>query len=234
MIAVGLQFGFAVRLQLMKVPVKSASSARAEVTETRIVAAASELFVERGYRGTTMSDVARAAGVSERTVYVRFATKADLLKRAIDVAVVGDTQLVGLSRRDWAIAAMSAPTLEERLRADASGSTALFVRLAPLVAVAAQVEADEPIIAESARSGRQGTFAHQRKFWSNLRAAGLMNPDSDVDWVIATAGLAGTSEVYLSMIRTTTWTSEDYERWRYRTWWLLATTSGPAREIPTI
>ncbi len=207
--------------------VKSPSSPRATATEARIVAAASELFVTDGYHGTTMSAVAKAAGVSDRTVYVRFATKAELLKRAIDVAVVGDTQAVGLSQRDWAVAAMSAPTLEERVQADASGSTELFVRLAPLVGVAVQVEAEEPIIAESARAGRLGTLAFQRKFWTNLRTDDLMNPDSDLEWIIATAGLAGTSEAYLNMTRTTTWTGEDYNRWRTRTWWLLATTPGP-------
>lgn len=207
--------------------VKPQTSARVEATEARIVAAATRLFVTDGYHGTTMSDVARAAGVSDRTIYVRFATKAELLRRAIDVAVVGDTRKVGLSQREWAVAAMSAPTLEERLRADASGSTSLFARLAPLVAVAAQVESEEPAIAESARTGRDGTLAFQHQFWTNLRADGLMNLDSDLDWVTATAGLVGTSEVYLNMTRTTTWTSEDYERWRYRTWWLLATTPGP-------
>lgn len=211
--------------------VKAQSSPRAEATEARIVEAASRLFVVSGYHGTTMSAVARAAGVSDRTVYVRFATKAELLKRAIDVAVVGDTQKVGLNQRDWAIAAMSAPTLEERLRADAFGSTALFVRLAPLVAVAGQVEAEEPVIAESADAGRRGTLAFQRQFWTNLRTDALMNPDSDLDWVIATAGLAGTSEVYLNMTRTTTWTREDYHQWRYRTWWVLATTPGPPGDI---
>lgn len=214
--------------------VKAPTPTRAEATEGRIVAAATKLFVEHGYRGTTMSAVARVAGVSDRTVYVRFTTKADLLNRAIDVAVVGDTQKIGLSRREWAITAMSAPTLEERLRADASGSTALFVRLAPLVGVAVQVEADEPAIAEAARAGREGTLLHQRAFWSNLRADGLMNPDSDLDWVIATAGLIGDAETYLHTTRITTWSSADYERWRYRTWWLLATTPGPPAAAPTL
>lgn len=205
---------------------------RAEVTEARIVAAATVLFVERGYRGTTMSDVAQAAGVSDRTVYVRFDTKADLLNRAIGVAVVGDVQPIGLSHRDWAVTAMGAATLEDRLRADAEGSTALFVRLAPLVAVATQVEADEPVIARAARAGRQGTLEHQQRFWTNLREDGLMNPDSDLGWVIATAGLVGTSEVYLNMTRTMDWTAQDYQRWRYRTWWLLATTLGPPQRTP--
>lgn len=211
--------------------VKPSSSPRAQATEARIVAGASELFVRDGYHGTTMSDVARVAAVSDRTVYVRFATKAQLLKRCIDVAVVGDTKKLDLSQRDWAVAAMSAPTLAERVRSDASGSTALFVRLAPLIGVAAHVEDDEPVIAESARVGRKETFAFQHRFWTNLRADALMNPESDLDWVIATAGLAGTSEVYLNMTRTTSWSSDDYQRWRYRTWWLLATTPGPPAKI---
>lgn len=208
-------------------PVKPPNTSRAEATEARIVAAATELFVQRGYRGTTMGDIAQSAGVSDRTVYVRFATKSDVLKRAMGVAIVGDTQQIELAERDWAVAAMSAPTLEERLRADASGTTALFARLAPLVAVALQVEADEPAIAESARMGRRNAFEHQEKMWTNLRCDSLMNSDSDLDWVISTAGLAGTPEAYLSMTRVTAWTSPRYESWRYRTWWHLATTAGP-------
>ena len=35
------------------------------------------------------------------------------------------------------------------------------------------------------------------------------------------------------MTRTMDWAPEDYFRWRYRTWWLLATTPGPPEQIPT-
>ncbi len=76
-------------------------------------------------------------------VCVRFATKADLLKRVIGVAVVGDTQQIDLAHRDWVVTTMTAPTLHERLVADAAGTTALFVRLAPIIAVVLQVEPDD-------------------------------------------------------------------------------------------
>lgn len=59
-----------------------------------------------------------------------------------------------------------------------------------------------------------------------------MNPLSDLEWVIATCGLLGTSETCLHMTRTITWTSSEYERWRYRTWWHLATTPGPPVDLP--
>jgi AcrR family transcriptional regulator len=211
--------------------VKSGAETRAERTEGRIVAAAAELFLAHGYRGTTLSEVATAAGVSDRTIYVRFATKADLLKRVIDVAVVGDTKQIDLAHRDWVVTTMSAPTLEERLRADAAGTTELFARLAPLVAVAQQVEADEPVIADAAKAGRDGTLASTRFFWSKLRGDGLMNPDCDLEWVIATCGLLGTAETYLHMTRTIAWSSAEYERWRYRTWWHLAITPGPPANL---
>lgn len=208
--------------------VKNENETRAERTEGRIVAAAAKLFVAHGYRGTTLSEVAAAAGVSDRTIYVRFATKADLLKRVIDVAVVGDTKQIDLAHRDWVLRSMRAPTLEDRLRADAAGTTQALVRLAPLIAVALQVEADEPVIAASAQAGREETLAYARSFWSQLRADGLMNPDCDLEWVIATCALLGDSETYLHMTRTIRWSPSEYERWRYRTWRHFATTPGPA------
>ena len=47
------------------------------LTERRILEAATELFIERGYVGTSLLAVAEAAGVAPRTVYVRFRSKAE-------------------------------------------------------------------------------------------------------------------------------------------------------------
>jgi len=205
----------------------STSGSRAERTERRIVDAAAELFVTRGYRGTTLSDVAKAAGVSDRTVYVRFDSKADLLKRVVDVAVVGDTQAIDLAHRDWVLTAMNAATLQERVAADASGTAELMARIAPVLAVALQVEADEPLIAAASQAAREATYAQVRAFWTKLRADGLMDPGSDLEWVITTSALLANAETYLHMTRTIRWTPADYELWRRRTWLHLATTAGP-------
>jgi AcrR family transcriptional regulator len=55
---------------------------RADATRLRIVKAAYELFCERGYAGTMLSDVAAAAGVAVQTVRFNFHTKGELLSRA--------------------------------------------------------------------------------------------------------------------------------------------------------
>ena len=62
----------------------------------RMVEAAHELFVARGYAATTIAAIAETADVSVPTVYAGFAGKADLLKHAIDVAIAGDTEPVAV------------------------------------------------------------------------------------------------------------------------------------------
>src|SRR3954454_6206628 len=48
-------------------------------TRESIAAAAMELFQARGFEAVTVADVARAADVSEKTVFNHFATKEDLV-----------------------------------------------------------------------------------------------------------------------------------------------------------
>jgi AcrR family transcriptional regulator len=91
-----------------------------------------------GYVATTLEAVARRARVAARTVYVRFGTKAVLFKRVVDVAIVGDTEPVGVLGRDWMRLAMTAPTLAERVAAGAAISRQIMQRTGPLFAVAQQ------------------------------------------------------------------------------------------------
>lgn len=56
---------------------------RVASTDTAILEAAVELLSQRGYRGMTVAAVAAAAGVSEPTVYLRYASKHDLAVAAI-------------------------------------------------------------------------------------------------------------------------------------------------------
>jgi len=49
-------------------------------TETKILAAATELFSERGYAGTTTRAIANRAGVNEVTLFRRFENKAGVLR----------------------------------------------------------------------------------------------------------------------------------------------------------
>jgi AcrR family transcriptional regulator len=59
-------------------------SERGRRTRERLVTAARQVFEERGFDATRMSDIAQAAGVSHGTVYTWFATKEDVLHGTVD------------------------------------------------------------------------------------------------------------------------------------------------------
>src|ERR1700722_4494695 len=85
-------------------------AARALETRRRIRMAAEVLFLRDGYARTTMTAVARAAGVVEKTVYLVFPTKAALLNEMIVTAVRGEDARRPLAERHRA--ALAAPPLE--------------------------------------------------------------------------------------------------------------------------
>src|SRR6476661_7617424 len=140
--------------------------AQTALTEQRIVAAATALFLADGYVATTLEAVARRASVAARTVYVRFGTKAALFKRVVDVAIVGDTRPIDVLGRDWAQVALTAPTAAERIAAGAAMGRQIMERTGALFAVAQQAAAVEPLIAGFWQQGREQSRHAQAVIWT--------------------------------------------------------------------
>ena len=61
---------------------------RKEARPGELIAAALDLFVERGYAATRMDDVATHAGVTKGTLYLYFANKEALFKAVIEQSIV--------------------------------------------------------------------------------------------------------------------------------------------------
>lgn len=61
---------------------------RKESRPAELLAAALELFVERGYAGTRLDDIASRAGVSKGTLYLYFANKEELFKALVRENIV--------------------------------------------------------------------------------------------------------------------------------------------------
>jgi AcrR family transcriptional regulator len=159
-------------------------------TEGRVLAAATRLFLQRGYTATTLTDVAQAADVGERTVYVRFGSKALLFKRVVDAAI-----------------------LEARIRATASANRQIVERTGALFAVAQQAAAVEPLIAEFWQHGRAGLRHGQRMVWARMADDRLLPPGCDLEWIIDTASVVVSPETYLLITRMMGWDLDTYEAW---------------------
>lgn len=74
----------------------------------RLCEAALECFIRHGYEKTTMSDIAKEAGIARPTLYKHFKTKADVLFTAIDLQAYHFANTVANYARQF-------KTVEERI-----------------------------------------------------------------------------------------------------------------------
>ncbi|MFZ6846995.1 TetR/AcrR family transcriptional regulator [Undibacterium sp. RuRC25W] len=72
----------------MSCPFKPKWERRKEARPQELLAAALDLFVERGFAATRLDDVAKAAGVSKGTLYLYFSSKEDLFKAVVRESVI--------------------------------------------------------------------------------------------------------------------------------------------------
>jgi AcrR family transcriptional regulator len=72
----------------MKCPLKKRWERRKEARPQELLAAALDLFVERGYAATRLDDVAARAGVSKGTLYLYFTNKEELFMAVVRENVV--------------------------------------------------------------------------------------------------------------------------------------------------
>ena len=100
----------------MTSPVKSTRAydatrrrAAADKTRRRVLAAAREQFLTRGYNAATVADIAAAAGVAPQTLYSSVGGKADLLRHVVNVAIAGDDVPVAIAVRPFTEAIHAEP-----------------------------------------------------------------------------------------------------------------------------
>ena len=105
---------------------------RGRATRLRITKAAYTLFCERGYVGTTMADIAAAAGVAVQTVYFTFHTKSELLSRAYDFAVLGEGDPLPPERQPWYAKLTAEPNVLAAIRNAVEGIGEILKRATPL------------------------------------------------------------------------------------------------------
>jgi AcrR family transcriptional regulator len=183
---------------------------QAKQTRERMLAAATGLFTTHGWAATGMRDVAREAGTATETVYAHFASKADLLRQVIDIAVVGDEAPVPLAARPE-FAAQGEGSRAERIAAAARLVTAVNVRTAGIHKALREAAHTDQGMAELLAAGRE----RQRR---DVEAAmtlvsGRAPTEREVDGVWALVSI----EVYLLLVETRGWSLEQYESWMAET-----------------
>ncbi|GHG13892.1 MULTISPECIES: TetR/AcrR family transcriptional regulator [Amycolatopsis] len=189
---------------------------QARETRRRILGAAHELFVTRGYGRTTIADVAAEAGVAPETVYAAFKNKPALLHRVWDVAVGGDDRDVPLLERPELRAVLAEPDLRARFAALAVFNTAAMRRTARLHLAVRGAAASEPAAAamleEIDRQRLAAMAEHARAAAGTGQLAVPEDECRDVLWSTTDGTL------WHQLVERREWSDERYAAWLGRLW----------------
>jgi len=198
---------------------------RAAATRAAILASAAGLFLRDGYVATSMKAIAAQAGVSEKTMYLTFASKAKLLRQVIQLSVQGDELPTPLSLRpDWR--ALFAGPVDDVFVRFAELNATLMTRTAAIIALGESAASTDPELAEYRDRAHAATRANLRELAAELKRRNAVRPGiteqeaSDTIYALATD-----ESVFLRLTRECGWTPDRYAHLVART---LQATLGPA------
>jgi AcrR family transcriptional regulator len=158
-------------------------------TRADVLAAAVELFGESGWARTTINAVADRAQVSAETVHKTFGSKRNLLKAAMDFAIVGDDDETAFADRPEFERSALTGSFEERLRAGFELAANTHERAAGVWRAIAETAPSDPEIESARLEMERARVSDSRRFMelalgeppdeTTLRAAWLLaGPDA--------------------------------------------------------
>jgi AcrR family transcriptional regulator len=185
---------------------------QAAATRQAILEAAERLFAERGYVGTSVAEIAQAAGVALKTVYAVFGTKANVLRGLWNLRMRGDEEPVPMAERPWFREIIDEPDPRRRLALVARNARIVRERTGTVTEIVRHAApADEQIAELWDRFQREFYELGMRGITDTLERDGVLSPDldtaTDILWTL------NHPDVYLLLVRQRGWNPEAYERW---------------------
>lgn len=186
---------------------------QAEATRKGILDAAERLFIRDGYVATSMSAIAKEAGVALKTVYLAFETKSGLLRALWHRNLRGGREEVPVGDQAWFREVLEEPDPAKALRLNARNSRQVKTRIAPLGAVIlSAAAADLEIEALSKRIWSQ-FYDNQRDVVKAIHKRKGLKPGLTVDRAADILWTLNHPRVYLLLLEERGWSPEEYERW---------------------
>jgi AcrR family transcriptional regulator len=187
--------------------------AQAEETRRRILDAAHQLFMERGYAGATIDAIAQGAGVALKTVYAVFENKRNILLELLNRSSSdrGEEQLPVLERPSVkAVTRERDPRRQLEMFAQViAGNLEGAASIAEIMNVAAKTEPDIHELVEKLNKQRWRNMAFAVKQFASNGPLREENEASATDtvWTLTSP------EVFLLLTRDRDWSKEKYAQW---------------------
>ena len=141
-------------------------------TRTRILEAASELFLERGYARTTMKDIAAQANVARDTVHAIFGSKARVLTALIDLRLVPDGTVANVTQTPDAQAVRDEVDQRKQIELFAKFIAGISTELRPVFEILRTASAVEPEMAKVFEEMDRFRLSNMQTYAQWIAAAG--------------------------------------------------------------
>jgi AcrR family transcriptional regulator len=187
-------------------------------TKRRIMAAARETIIERGYRGATVARIADRAQVNADTIYALVGRKPVILGELIEQAISGTDEPVVAEERGYVRAIRAEPDPRTKLAIYAEATCSIQARLAPLFLAlrdAARTEREADQVWHEISNRRA---ANMRKLATDIRDAGALRQGLTISEAGDVLWATNSSELYVLMTVERKWSVDRYERWLADTW----------------
>jgi AcrR family transcriptional regulator len=180
-------------------------------TRTRILDAAAELFLERGYARTTMKDIAVQADVARDTVHAIFGNKARVLTALIDHRLVPDGSVTNVTQVPEALAIKDEVDQRKQIELFAKFIAGISTELRPVFEILRTASAVEPEMAKVFEEMDQFRMTNMQTYASWIAARGPLRVSTrqagEIIWALASLDVARMLCDELG------WTESQHARW---------------------
>ena len=180
-------------------------------TRGRILDAASELFLERGYARTTMKDIAERADVARDTVHAIFGNKARVLTALIDVRLVPDAGVNNITQRPDALAIKDEPDQRKQIELFANFIAGISPGIRPVFEILRTASAVEPEMAKVFEEMDRYRMINMQTYAKWIAARGPLRVSTrragEIIWALASPDVAR------MLCEEIGWTESQHARW---------------------
>jgi AcrR family transcriptional regulator len=186
---------------------------QAAITKTRILDAAQELFEERGYAATSIAAIAKLAGVSQRTVYLAFETKAELLRALWNARLRGGEDAPPVAQLARYTEVLAEPDPARKLELNAHHAVAVKQRIGALhevIRAGASVDPDVGALWDRIQTEFR---ENQRGIVAGIADQSALKDGLDVERAADILWTVNHGDLWQHLVVRRGWSPEEFEHW---------------------
>lgn len=196
----------------------SVRAQQAEQTRGAILDAATELFVGRGYRRTTVQQIAERAGVNVDTIYHAVGRKPALMRELVETSLSGRREAVPAAERPYVVAIRAATTAGDKIDLYAAALTEIHVRLAPVFHALRDAALTDEACAALWKEITDRRARNMLEFAADLRGTGELRDDLDDRRIADVVWSMNAVEYWVLLVEERGWSPAEYQAWVCDAW----------------